>query len=63
MNSKIVIEVPVLPRGKNPVGPIKRAIVVINRQPKVSAIEAMNEAFKTYVHPGVLQRAAQQTEE
>lgn len=53
------IEKPViLPRGSNPINKISVKRPLTTKEAK----DAMNECFKTYVHPGVLQRATQ-TEE
>lgn len=55
--SKNKQEVVILPRGKDP---IKKIVL----RPKSSeAVDAMNEAFKTYVHPGVLLHGYKETEE
>lgn len=62
MNSKQEV-IPVLPKGSNPVGNQKIITVCSRRAGKnTAANEAMKEAFKTYVHPGVLQRAQQNEE-
>lgn len=55
-------EVPILPKGNNPVGGLKKTLVVTSRKNcKVTATKAMNDAFQTYFHPGVIY--AQKTEE